>query len=277
MMRLLMTLALMLTCGAWHCAPSHAAGPMTYTVEPFDFDGSMGITMTVTQLQFGGRYCPCTKIPYVADGMHNQQGVDNIGKVAATMAPGDTLMGFSLGVQVISQYLSHHTLPTGVHVVLAGDTEARNASFIASGVGIPVDIANDVTAVANELDGWSDEPTITSAPGYGLAWLTAGFGTQTLHYYANANPADPANVVYQKGNIKYVLIPTLHLPQNGYLRLVGLGPSQAAEDAQHAQINTAYARRGSTPAQRAAAAAQQVPFPPPAWVNKPEPAAAIGP
>lgn len=276
MMRLLMTLALVMTCGAWHCAPSHAAGPMTYTVEPFDFDGA-GLTMSVTQLQFGGRYCPCTKIPYPADGMHNQQGADAIAKVAATMRPGDTLMGFSLGVQVISLALAQHPLPAGVHVVLAGDTEARNNVLVSQHAGIPVDIANDVTAVVNELDGWSDTPTITSAPGYTLAWLTAGFGTQILHYYANANPADPANVVYQKGNIKYVLIPTLHLPQYAYLRLVGMAPTQAVEDAQHAQIATAYARPSSTTAARSAATAQQVPFPNPAWKSTPEPAAAVGP
>jgi hypothetical protein len=252
-----------------------AAGPTTYTVEPFDFDGVMGITMTVTQLQFGGRYCPCVKIPYPADGMHNQQGADTIAAVAPTMKPGDTLMGFSLGVQVISLFLSKHTLPAGVHVVLAGDTETRNNSFLASGVGIPVGIANDVTAVANEFDGWSDTPTITTAAGYGLAWITAGAGTQLLHYYANADPTNSANIVYQRGNIRYVLIPTMHLPQNAYLRAVGLGPTQATEDAQHTQINTAYVRTGSTPARRAAAAAQQVPFPPPAWVNTGEPVAAI--
>jgi hypothetical protein len=40
--------------------------PVTYTVEPFDMDGVYGITMAVTQLQFGGRYCPCVKVPYPA-------------------------------------------------------------------------------------------------------------------------------------------------------------------------------------------------------------------
>jgi hypothetical protein len=30
------------------------AGGVTYTVEPFDFDGVMGMTMSVTQTELGG-------------------------------------------------------------------------------------------------------------------------------------------------------------------------------------------------------------------------------
>jgi hypothetical protein len=261
-------------------SPARAAaiGPTTYTVEPFDFDGVAGITMTVTQLQFGGRYCrPCVKIPYPADGTpaHNQLAADNIGKVK--FQPGDMLLGFSLGAQNISLAMSQGKVPGFVNVVLAGDTFARNDAFNAHTppVGIPANTPNSVLMVVNEFDGYSDLPTIPSAPGYGLAWLTAGFGTQILHYYRNANPDDLANVVTKKGNIKAVLVPTLHLPQNAYLRAVGMAPSQAIEDAQHIQINTAYARAGSTPAQRAAATSQQVPFPAPAWVNTPEAAATI--
>lgn len=274
--RTLTALLMLLTFGPWHIAPAHADTPMTYTVEPFDFDGA-GMTMTVTQLQFNGKMCPCTKIAYPADGLHNQQGADAIWKAVqqGIIKPGDTLMGFSLGVQVISLFLSQHSLPAGVHVVLAGDTEARNTALVNAHQGIPVDIANDVLAVVNEYDGWSDAPVNTTAPGYSLAWITAGMGTQLLHYYRNADPSDPANVRYTKGNITYVLIPTVHLPQYAYLRAVGLAPTQAQEDAQRVQINTAYNRPGSGIPQRAAAASQQVPFPPPAWVNGPEPAAAI--
>ena len=128
-----------------------ASGPITYTVEPFDMDGVAGITMTVTQLQFGGKYCPCVKIAYPADGLHNQQGADAIAKVP--FKSGDTLMGFSLGVQVISLFLAQHTLPAGVKVLLAGDTLARNQVLVDQKQGIPWDIANPVTMVVNELTG----------------------------------------------------------------------------------------------------------------------------
>lgn len=253
--------------------------PITYTVEPFDYDGTLGLTMTVTQDQFGGRMCPCMKIPYPADGMpaNNQKGADAIHAAAALMKPGDTLMGFSLGVQVISLALAQHPLPAGVHVLLAGDTLARNAQLVAQGQGIPWDIANDVTMVANEYDGWSDGPDKTGDPNYAAALANATDGLSRLHYYANADPDNPANSVVQQGNIRAVLIPTQHLPQNDVLRL---GFNDAAvdkiDDRQRPTINTAYSRPPSTAEQRAAATAEQVPQPNPAWAQNPEPVAAIG-
>lgn len=259
MMRLL--IALIVSAAMVHVPPARATGPMTYTVEPFDLDGTLGITMNVTQLQFGGRYCPCTKIPYPADGMHNQQGADAINAASALFKPGDTLMGFSLGVQVISLFLAQHPLPTDVHVLLAGDTFARNAALVADGQGIPMTIANDVTMVVNEYDGWSDDPTLTGASGYFMAWWNAAVGTQRLHYYVNADPGNGANIVTHTGNITAVLIPTVTMPDG--------------EESTRTEIDAAYTRPGSTPAQRAAAASQQVPYPNPAWSSKPEPAASI--
>lgn len=239
-------------------APAHADGPVTYTVEPFDFDGVMGITMSVTQLQFGGRYCPCVKIPYPADGWHNQQGADAIGKVA--FRPGDRLMGFSLGVQVISLAVAQGKVPPGVQVILAGDTMARNAVLLGQNAGIPLDTPNEVVMVVNEYDGWSDSPTKTGVPGYWAALWNATLGTQRLHYYANADPDNPANVVTRTGNITAVLIPTAEMP-NG-------------DEGSREQVNTAYDRPGSMPQARAAAAAEQVPQPNPPWPSKPEPLAA---
>lgn len=237
------------------------AEPITYTVEPWDFDGVYGITMNVTQLQFGGRYCPCVKVPYPADGLHNQQGADAIGKVV--FRPGDKLMGFSLGVQVISLAMAQNKVPPFVSVILAGDTEARNATLLAQHAGIAPDTPNHVLAVVNEFDGWSDDPDLPGAPGYLAAWINAGLGTRRLHYYAKADPGNRANVVYTKANITYELIPTTTMP-NG-------------DESSRAGIATAYTRRGSTSTQRAAAAAQQVPYPNPAWVTKPEPAAVLPP
>lgn len=249
--------------------------PITYTVEPFDMDDTMGITMTVTQNQFGGRMCPCAKIPYPADGMHNQQGADAITAAAPHFKPGDTLMGFSLGSQVVALYLSQHTLPPGVNVLLAGWTFAHNNAMVAAGQGIPVDIANQVTIVANEYDGWSDSPDLTSNPNYSAAMVNAGAGTQRLHYYANADVNNPANIKVTQGNITAITIPTQHLPQNDYMRGMGAdGTVDALDVKQRPKINAAYSRPASTPAQQAAAGAEQVPQPNPAWAQNPEPAVA---
>lgn len=252
--------------------------PITYTVEPFDYDGTMGLTMTVTQDQFGGKMCPCMKIPYPADGSaaNNQKGADAINAATAHMKAGDTLMGFSLGVQVISLFLAQHQLPEGVHVLLAGDTFARNAQLVAAGQGIPANISNDVTMVVNEYDGWSDSPDLTGDPGYATATIVAAAGTQRLHYYANADVNNPANVVVQVGNIKTVLIPTRNMPQNDYLRGMGMDASiDSIEAQQRPKANTAWSRPGSTKAQRDAAGAEQVPQPNPAWDQKAEPV--VGP
>jgi hypothetical protein len=264
-------------------------GSMTYTVEPFDYDGTMGITMTVTQDQFGGKMCPCTKIPYPADGSaaDNQKGADAIQAATKYMHPNDIIMGFSLGVQVISLWLSQHTPPPGVHILLAGDTWARNLQLLgtantntatpnATGQGIPLNIGTDVTMVVNEYDGWSDSPDLTNSPNYSLAMSNAYQGTNRLHYYALADLANPANLVTRAGNITMVLIPTQNLPNNDWMRS-GPGPNPSVDpiDAQQRPlINSAYSRPASTAAQQAAAGAEQVPLPNPAWAQNPEPVVA---
>jgi hypothetical protein len=150
---------------------AHADEPITYTLEPWDLDGVMGISMAVTQLQLGGSLCPCVKVPYPADGLHNQQGADAL--ATTPLKAGDTVMGFSLGVQVVSLYLSQHTPPPGVRFVLLGDTFERNDKLLAIGQGVPLDIANEVLFVVHQYDGWSDAPTDTSSPGYQLALQNA--------------------------------------------------------------------------------------------------------
>ena len=42
------------------------ADSVTYTVEPFSFDGVLGMTFSVTKNQLGGALCPCVKVPYTA-------------------------------------------------------------------------------------------------------------------------------------------------------------------------------------------------------------------
>jgi pimeloyl-ACP methyl ester carboxylesterase len=220
------------------------ADAVTYTVEPFDLDGVGGITFSVTQTQLGGALCPCVKVPYPADGLHNDAGVAALAN--APLQSGDTVLGFSLGSQVISAYLAQHTPPPGVRFVLLGDTFARNDQFVAAGQGIPADIANKVILVARQYDGWSDSPT-TASPNYGLAMQNAQAGAATIHDYVNARLDDPANVVTTRGNITSVLIPTQHLPLNNGL-----------DAQQRPLIDSAYDRPGPTPDQLAASTGEQV-------------------
>src|SRR5690349_11049391 len=86
-----------------------AANGTTYTLEPFDFDGVLGVSHNITQLQLGGSLCPCVKVPYPADYVQNDVGVAAL--AAAPLQAGDTVMGFSNGVDVVSGYLANHTPP----------------------------------------------------------------------------------------------------------------------------------------------------------------------
>jgi hypothetical protein len=235
---------------------AEAAG-VTYTVEPFDFDGVGGMSMSVTQKQLGGALCPCVKVPYPADGLHNDAGSAAIAN--APLHSGDTVVGFSLGSQVISLYLAQHTPPPGVRFVLLGDTFARNDQLVAVHQGIPADVANQVTLVVREYDGWSDSPTNKDSPNYGLAMQNAQMGAATIHDYVDARIDDPANVVNTRGNITTVLIPTQHLPLNNSRRSSGASAEADQLDAQQRPlIDSAYDRPGPTPEQLAASTAEQV-------------------
>lgn len=232
------------------------ADSVTYTVEPFDFDGIGGVTFSVTQKQVGGRLCPCVKVPYPADGLHNDAGVAAIANTP--LQSGDTVVGFSLGSQVISAYLAQHTPPPGVRFVLLGDTFAENDKFVATGQGIPPDIANKVMLVARQYDGWSDSPTNTGSPNYGLAMQNAQAGAATIHDYVNARLDDPANVVTTRGNITSILIPTQRLPLNNMWGNSSSADSDGLDAQQRPLIDSAYDRPGPTPQQLAESTSQQV-------------------
>jgi hypothetical protein len=266
-------------------APS--GGPITYTVEPYDMDGA-GTNMSVTQAQLGGTQCPCVKIPYPATAMpwDVQTGANNILKLiqAGTIKPGDTVMGFSLGSQTIALFLSQHSkeIPSGIKFLLLGWTFWRNQQDIDQGSpllgtgGIPWDIANQVHLVANEGDGYSDQPEDSTKPNYALAQSNANAGEQHIHNYAFARLGHAGNIITTRGNITAELVPTKMLPLNDGWRTIGMGASADSMDAtQRPQIRAAYVRQSPTDADTAAAADEQVPVPAPAFVQTPEPAAAV--
>lgn len=237
--------------------PVARAAGITYTVEPFDYDQVRGISMSVTPKQLGGLLCPCVKIPYPADGFHDQDGANAI--AATPLRAGDTVMGFSLGSQVISLYLGQNTPPPGVRFILLGDTFARNNQLVFWRQGVPPNIANPVILVARQYDGWSDFPTNYSSPNFNLAWQNAQAGGAYIHDYVNARLDDPCNVLTTQGNITAILIPTQHLPLNQWRRLWGQNAQADQLDAQQRPlIDTAYGGPFPTPAQLAASTAEQV-------------------
>lgn len=234
----------------------HADG-MTYTVEPFDYDLIRGTSMSVTKKQLGGLLCPCTKIPYPADGFHNQDGANAIANTP--LRPGDTVLGFSLGTQVVSLYLGQHVPPPGVRFILLGDTFARNDQLVVWKQGVPANIANQVIMVARQYDGWSDFPTNNRSPNYQLAMQNAQAGGAYIHDYVKARLDDPSNVITTRGNITAILIPTQRLPLNQWKRIWGQNAQADQLDAQQRPlIDSAYTRPGPTPEQIAASTAQQV-------------------
>jgi hypothetical protein len=230
------------------------ADAVTYTVEPFSLDGVGGISYSVTEKQLGGALCPCVKVPYIADGLHNDAGVAALANTP--LRAGDTVLGFSLGSQVISAYLARHEPPPGVRFVLLGDTFARNDQLAATGQGVPVDIANEVILVARQYDGWSDFPTNKDSPHYGLAMQNAVAGAATIHDYVDVRLDDPANVVTRRGKITSILIPTQHLPLNNQ-RQSPKSQADGGVDPQRQLIDSAYDRPGPTPDQLAASTEQQ--------------------
>jgi hypothetical protein len=237
--------------------PVAKAGGVTYTLEPFDYDGVSGTVVSTTKNQLGGTLCPCVKVPYPADGLHNAQGVTALANTP--FHAGDTVLGFSLGSEVIALYLSKYRPPPGVRFVLLGDTLTHNDQLDFLGQGVPASIANQVILVARQYDGWTDYPTNWVSPNYQLSWQNAQYGGGTIHDYVNARLDNPANVVTTRGNITGILIPTQHLPLNDWRRWWGQGAQADQLDAQQRPlIDGTYSRPGPTPAQVAASTAEQV-------------------
>jgi hypothetical protein len=226
--------------------PIPYASAVTYTVEPWDFDGVIpGISVNLTQQQLGGSLCPCIKIPYPATGFNNQQGVNAI--AATPLQTGDVVVGVSNGSAVISTYLAQNKPPPGVRFILLGDTASYNAIHDNIGDGVPADIGVPVTLVAREYDGWSDFPDNVWAPGYLLAVVNAATGALTIHDYRMVTLNDPANVVATQGNITTVMIPTPTLPINNWLRVIGLPTVADTVDAvERPLIDAAYTRPAPT-------------------------------
>jgi hypothetical protein len=241
------------------------ANAVTYTLEPLTFDGVFG-THIVTDLlgdqtpkQLGGTMCPCVKIPYIADDLHITEGADAI--AATLLKAGDTVMGFSAGAAVVTDYLVRYTPPEGVaFIVMGAITSGPNGVMQAlhiPGFGqgpIPADTPAKVNIINREYEGWGDFPTNTRAPGYGLAVINAVVGgilptVDTLHDFRNVDLDDPNNVVTVKGNITTTLVPTKTLPINNWMRPLGLNRlADRLDTRMRPLIDAAYDRPSTTSA-----------------------------
>ena len=98
MAKRLVALTSVIAAMAMNVAVAHADG-VTYTVEPFDYDSVAKMSSRSPRSNSGGSLCPCVKVPYPADGLHNDAGVAALANTP--MHAGDTVVGFSLGSQVI--------------------------------------------------------------------------------------------------------------------------------------------------------------------------------
>ena len=110
-----------------------------------------------SKVSWAARCARASRCRYPADGLHNDAGATAIAR--APLHSGDTVLGFSLGSQVISLYLAQHTPPPGVRFVLLGDTFARNDELVAHHGAFHPTSPIPVTFVVREYDGWSDKPT----------------------------------------------------------------------------------------------------------------------
>lgn len=230
--------------------------PMTWTLEPFCFDGAFGFYWSsFTQKQLGGTLAPFTKVRYPASALPRdcQAGADETKRLAnnGNIKDGDTVLGFSLGSQVVALYLSQNTPPKGVRFVLCGWTFWRNQECLDKGNarlfgtgGVPWNTANEVIFVARQGDGFSDQPDIKGANGFSLAQKMAAAGQNVLHHYETARLDHPANVVTARGNITAVLVPTCTLP--------------AVKESDRRTIDGAFSRPSPTTAQLAQAVDVQV-------------------
>jgi PE-PPE domain len=132
-------------------------------------------------------------------------------------------------------------------------------SGLGRALAVMASIANQVILVARQYDGWSDYPTTLFPPNFSLAMQNAESGAASIHNYVTAQLNNPANMVTTKGNISAILIPTQHLPVNGWRRLFGQSAQVDQLDAQQRPlIDGNDDRPGPTPDQLAASTAEQV-------------------
>jgi pimeloyl-ACP methyl ester carboxylesterase len=173
-----------------------------------------------------------------------QVGVEQLGlelesQSTAAIATPPTVVGHSMGGEVIYAYLRDNPDASGTFISL-GNPERLYGGQQANqtGLGLPADLTATVIDVARQYDGWADAPTDTSNF---LAVLNAVMGGFLVHPFYNVDIYDPSNVTWQEGSVTYVLVPTATLPL--LMPLQWFGIDTTALDAQlRPQIEAAYTR-----------------------------------
>ncbi len=119
-----------------------------------------------------------------------------------------TVFGYSKGAVAATKWIKRYgpTSQLNPRFVFIGDSFRRYGGQASSGT-VPADTRFTVIDVARQYDQYADNPTVTSSPLFSQvdAWIK----TNGIHQrYRTVSMYNPNNLVYQQGNITYVLIPT---------------------------------------------------------------------
>ncbi len=172
----------------------------------------------------GSRTCEPLAYPY----LERKVGADIL-QNALTVGPAPdpvVVFGYSQGARVVTQWLEEHAgtdgapSPDRLSFLLIGNPDRRYGGAHAPLGQITPDTEYDVIDVSRQYDRASDLP---ANPFNVLAFLNASAGLRDIHmHYEDINIYDPANYVWQEGNITYVFVPTENIPLLDPLRRLGL-------------------------------------------------------
>lgn len=182
---------------------------------------------TVKIIDYPGGFWPVST-GGLNDPTYNQSVADGLAALSGRPVSGDTIVGFSQGAVVATEYKREHP-NSGVNYVLIENPNRPNGGILErfNGLHIPIlDISfngstptdGDPTVdISRQYDGWSDFPTY---PLNLLATVNALAGIYYLHGNTqdlgstDVSSIDKTNSMYyqQHGTTTYYLIPTDQLP-----------------------------------------------------------------
>jgi hypothetical protein len=119
-----------------------------------------------------------------------------------------TVFGYSKGAVAATKWIKRYgpTSQLNPRFVFIGDSFRRYGGQASSGT-VPADTRFTVIDIARQYDQYADNPTVTSSPSF--LQVSSWIKTNGIHQnYRTVSMYDPSNLVYQQGNITYVLIPT---------------------------------------------------------------------
>lgn len=217
-------------------AAHHANAAAVFTLEGNGTGPLQSVGVNFTPYLLGGSMCQsgntCVPVNYSAQltPQSTLEGATNLDAAIRNSTDSQIVaMGLSQGASVLYVWIDDHYQdptepgPAKLSFVSIGNPLNKYSGFpqwllldVPPGTpqGLPANEPYKVTEVIGQYDGYSDFPTVTTSPYYGLAVLNALAGIVTVHIlgYFNASLNNPADVKLQEGNVTYVWIPTDTLP-----------------------------------------------------------------